>query len=281
MFSISLDWLSFTVERSAESDLLINSLAPGASVHPIAARFGYTWGRQAENGVVVFGHDSRDGMGTHVIISGSALRSFEDSGLPARSILAQVIQARGKVTRLDLAKDAQNESINIGDIEKAAIDGKRRGRAQSCASIRNDRGGYTLYIGSRSSERFARIYDKAAQTATVGQWIRYEFELKGDVARSMAGALSQNGVDWNGVFGAMAKDFFEVDAGNYSLFLEGSAVEGLPKIEKSSDREKWLLLQVIPAIQDHLAKHPDSAAIQALFYTLRPYFEDNLDGLKD
>lgn len=39
---------------------------------------------------------------------------------------------------------------------------------------------------------------------------------------------------------------------------------GFPKIEKQTDREKWLMLQVYPALAQHLSAEPDSAAIKLI-----------------
>jgi hypothetical protein len=43
--------------------------------------------------------------------------------------------------------------------------------------------GETLYVGSRKSDRFWRIYDKALEQGIVGPLYRIELELKGDRAR--------------------------------------------------------------------------------------------------
>ena len=273
MFSISLDWLSFTIPERKSPDAILEILSLNSASTPITPRFGYTWGRQSKDGVVLFGHATRLDMGLHILISGSALRALEASGHDANSLLAYVVKSRYKITRLDLAKDAQDEPIDLNAIMVAGVENKFTGTAQTCDIVKGNKGGRTLYVGSRKSERFARIYDKGAQTGTGENWLRYEFELKGDVARAIGNLLVEQRNDWNGVFGAMARSFFNVDAGGYEKWLEGESVKGLPKIEKRSDREKWIFEQVIPALTDHLAKNPDSAAIQALYYALRPYFE--------
>ena len=54
------------------------------------------------------------------------------------------------------------------------------------------RGGFTLYIGSRSSERCVRIYDKAAERlerageVVAGSWMRIELEATGHYADALA-----------------------------------------------------------------------------------------------
>lgn len=63
-----------------------------------------------------------------------------------------------------------------------------RGVRPSVSFISNDDGRDTLYIGSRQSDRYTRIYVKEVG---VDRWLRYEVECKGDLAASAyAAALS-------------------------------------------------------------------------------------------
>jgi len=55
---------------------------------------------------------------------------------------------------------------------------------RSLSLIVNSKGGETLYVGSRQSDQFARLYDKGAETGLLApgnQW-RYEVEFKGERA---------------------------------------------------------------------------------------------------
>jgi DNA relaxase NicK len=54
-------------------------------------------------------------------------------------------------------------------------------------------GGSTAYIGSRVSECYARLYDKGVEqkAAEPGRWWRFELELKGVTAKSVAFSLQQ------------------------------------------------------------------------------------------
>jgi DNA relaxase NicK len=65
------------------------------------------------------------------------------------------------------------------------------GRPAKRSLILNSDGGSTLYIGSRVSDRFARLYDKGIEqgTTAAGKWWRLELELKGRRSQSHAEAL--------------------------------------------------------------------------------------------
>jgi hypothetical protein len=86
--------------------------------------------------------------------------------------------------------------------------------------------------------------------------------------------LVMDDADWDKVFNTMAKKFFVTSEGNYADWLQGGSLPGLPKIEKQTDREKWINEQVIKAVTEHFAQNPESMAVKALFYALKPYFID-------
>lgn len=275
-YFISLDWLSVTFHGEVDYEDFLSRYAPSGDSASITAQHGYSWGYRSKNGAMVFGHISRNDMGTHVAFSGTALRNLETANISARMLLAEAIAKRGKVTRLDLAKDAHNSGIALPQIGEAGINNRFIGTARKCNIRHENNGGYTLYIGSRQSERFARIYNKAIEQGVSGDWLRYEFELSGDVAKQVARVLVMNETDWDKVFNTMAKRFFLTSEGGYANFLQGGSMQGLPKIEKQSDREAWIYGQVIKAVTEHFAEHPDSKAVEALYYALRPYFEIKL-----
>jgi hypothetical protein len=277
-FFISLDWLSVTFKGAVNHDGFLASYATSEKSASVTPQHGYNWGYRSENGAMVFGHSTRDEMGVHVSFSGSTLRNIEQRGITTHRLLSEAIALHGKVTRLDLAKDGHDTGIDLKRIAEAGVNNRYSGNARKCNLRRENNGGLTLYIGSRQSERFARIYDKAIEQGVQGDWLRYEFELSGDVAKQIARVLVSGEVSWDEVFNTMAKGFFQTTEGGYGLFLQGGSLPGLPKIEKTSDREAWIYSQVIKAVTEHFAEHPDSKAVEALFYALKPYFEPTTEN---
>jgi len=58
--------------------------------------------------------------------------------------------------------------------------------------IQNTGRGQTLYVGSRTSDEFGRVYDKAAERGDplhIGRWWRYEVEYKGEMAKILGQEL--------------------------------------------------------------------------------------------
>jgi len=97
-------------------------------------------------------------------------------------------------TRLDWALDDLTGQLNLDQMiemcKMAELEESNyitsRFRSFSLFQEGWGKAGKTLYLGSRESECYGRIYDKAAQQKIEDQhWIRVEFEYKGDKAKSI------------------------------------------------------------------------------------------------
>jgi len=268
MLSITLDWLAFTFKVDThEAAAWIQLFASSEGSVDAAPTNGYRAAYTTQKGVCVMWNIDRPEMGYHVIISGSAIRNItEQSDVDQKALLESVCNAGGSITRLDLAKDLTGKSISLDGIYKKLELRKSIGTARSFSQIHSINGGNTVYVGSRSSEKFIRIYDKAAQIGADGTpWFRYELECKGMVARGLASYLIQNG-NWGDGFDTIARGMVDLPGSvDYQAFFDGEKPEiGIPKLEKKSDREAWIESQVIPAVLKHYTDHRDSPAINRL-----------------
>ncbi len=267
-YSITLDWLAFTFrEDTHEQWQWLATYASSDDSGTERATNGYKLAARSKTGIIHMWHPDRPEMGRHVVISGSALRDLlKIHDLSQRALLAEVVNAGGSITRLDLAKDAKNEGINLDAIFQQMDAGKSTGTARTFTQLHSVGGGNTIYVGSRQSEKFIRIYDKAAQTGAEGAlWYRYELETKGMVARALATLLCTSDA-WVNAFDAMASGMVDLpQSKDYrKFFLPGVVPIGIPKLEKKSDREKWIEEQVLPAVLKHYTEHRDSPAINKL-----------------
>lgn len=68
----------------------------------------------------------------------------------------------------------------------------RRGRVPDICRVRDNKGGNTIYIGSRTSDKYLRIYDKGVEgkTNVPGELIRFEVEYKRGLAKQCLTWLS-------------------------------------------------------------------------------------------
>lgn len=89
-----------------------------------------------------------------------------------------------KCTRIDINQDFR---FSMEDVARSFYNHKTIFRASAYKYIKTDKGD-TLYIGSRESEVFLRIYDKMSEmlgcVVNTMQLTRVEFELKGACART-------------------------------------------------------------------------------------------------
>lgn len=172
----------------------------------------------------------------------------------------------GRFTRVDLAKDLAQTSIDFDGIYQALNARAYTGTAREPSQRKSPNGGNTVYIGSWKSDKFMRLYNKAAESKLKGEdWARFEIVMKSDYARAMAWNLANND-DWNAVFDGVALPTCAMpnNADYCKFFPAGTVPIGLPKIERLSDREKWIDQQVTPAILDYYATHKQSPAIAKL-----------------
>jgi len=272
MLTITLDWLAMTFkEWTNETQTFIYGYASTPTVVSTSPRNGYNAATLDANGVQAMWHTDRGEMGHHVIFSGSALRNlFEHHGISSEAILRAATHAGASFTRLDLAKDAQDVDIKLDRVWERISEAERRGSARSVGRIESNNGGYTIYVGSRQSEKFVRIYDKAAEQKLSGKlWYRFEIETKGMVARAVATSL-RSSHNWSGVFDSLVLSMVgEPKVLNLdNFFSEGAVPIGLPKIERHADREHWIATQVIPAVAKFYIENPTSEAVTRLIATL-------------
>jgi DNA relaxase NicK len=118
-----------------------------------------------------------------------------------------------KVTRLDLYKDVRDGSITKEEAERKWRAREVSSRAEKAGSYEglplgcgDDNGGATLTVGSRKSDTYLRIYDKAKEQAPDGEgrerylqecgpWLRIEVVLKDERAQLVVGEIADRGFD--------------------------------------------------------------------------------------
>lgn len=193
-----IDWLAFTVPTGAEgveitaADLVLRVC--GEPDVPALERgaMGYTHGFRLPGSGVILYNPQRPDMGIHCSLPSGALALCRKE---PKELIALVLSAGGKFTRVDVALDTDKthisvvfEAIQRGDLVSRSVQRTYQG------SFVDD--GYTIYIGARSSDRFVRIYNKAAeQKIDDGRiWTRAEVEFKKGQAQIAAAHIYQ-GID--------------------------------------------------------------------------------------
>ena len=178
------------------------------------------------------------------------------------------------VSRLDLqltfwGEKDQDARIALHNIEALERRSGSEGRPIKITHVKGNGGGDTLYLGSRASETYVRIYNKEREQSNDEAWataIRYEVEFKGDRARAVRDALAARGnSSWytaNLVVNECVYRGLVLPAGA-SISERAPVVGPKPK----SDVEGaivWLERQVAPTVRRLLAVVDRSVILEAL-----------------
>lgn len=202
-----------------------------AAVHPL----GYT---------VMCG---RDDMGVHLIMPGQSLQEGRTGQFGVEALVAALFRAGAKLTRVDVAIDASELSLDISALAKDYELGRYIGTPRVWHERRSENGGQTLYIGARTSDHYLRIYNKYAEEAKrvkkpdVEDWKRVELENHGMAARAV-GYDIRAGKDTFTVCGQHIVAV--VDFQNNAVWRQLMGAQDAPMLlshRKLHHTEKWML----------------------------------------
>jgi len=178
------------------------------------------------------------------------------SGSDAERLYNRLSPAKHKVTRLDLCFDFSfTEPRNIGSDLYTRLKINNFQKQRKFSLITNSDGGETLYLGSRQSMQFGRIYDKGVQSKTrePGLLWRAEVEYKkpksGSIAKGLdsispedrAVVISDTVAEW---FGERYAEIFPKGMIQKPLHL---AVER--RTTTANKKLGWLRTQVAPTVK--------------------------------
>jgi DNA relaxase NicK len=200
-FAVGIDYLALTVRGTT-----VQEVCEQLGASPCERDKGYrgypvSYLALAENGAVALLGTGAAGRPTevHADVPASFLASWGYARLQA---LAQWVRDRGHLTRVDLAFDDRLGVVTVATVRAACERGQAITHFRLLSRIdtvslerRGDRQGDTLTIGSRQSQTFLRIYDKALEQKRKGKdidgpWVRWELELKEERADKAGQALA-------------------------------------------------------------------------------------------
>jgi DNA relaxase NicK len=131
-------------------------------------------------------------------------RMFQVSGCRAKDY-AYLAAFDCKATRIDLQVTISYDGANVNQIIREKHDAAlaapaKEGRRPMVKGIMQNGAMQTVYIGSRSSEWYFRIYDKFAESSKeeYKNCVRFEIEIKGKAAKTLWKHIQaeQKGVAW-------------------------------------------------------------------------------------
>jgi hypothetical protein len=266
-----LDWLSVTY--TAEQ---VNALWPGlteglselmfyapviahmrGSFKPQKPRYGYRYVVQSEEGCSVHYTAPESMQGLHISYSGMAMNSVNALGM-----LRHHIDQGAKITRIDLAADLIGADLPIDHMfdmmknRKVGREGpKALTRAQKYTMLSGSTGS-TLYIGSRSSSKMLRVYDKRAQTGNEGKaWWRAELEVKGSAAHNASQIVLERGIE--ALRGIIKSVVHFPGVPEWEYLTDYAAVIMVKSDQKSRNTRDWILSHVAKVVAGQCRREED------------------------
>lgn len=165
----------------------------------------------------------------------------------------KLVGPKSKVTRIDLAV-TQSLLIEVDEVPRRYYEAltNKDIATRNYSLVQNTKRGQTLYVGSRQSEKFGRLYDKGVESgeALAGYRYRWEVEYKkpsSDRVARVLGAVKEYLAE---TITAMVFEFFDL-RGIPPLFPKsGHAINLTTETHITSlDRKlKWIRSQVRPSI---------------------------------
>lgn len=197
------------------------------------------------------------------------------SGAAAARVFAALYHPFCRVSRLDLQTTiwTAERAFSIGpEAYRRATEWNRHASGaikRKVYEMHGNDGGYTLYVGSRTSNSFLRLYDKNAQSKDeryTNAW-RYEVQIQGTSAAPVAESLTRSKGTIAGTIAATVRKYC-IERGvipAYSADMEAIVVpsQEIPKTDVAR-MLMWLEKQVLPTV-DRLRKMGYTADVAQLF----------------
>ena len=213
---------------------------------------GYNRSRKYQDGRLLMWNNSRQDMGYHWVFSGSTLTNLAERGLVPYILLRDYIAAGASISRLDLALDVYNSGLRLEDLELAIERNEQESTSRKFSRVKGigENEGFTLYIGSRQSTIYARLYDKAQERGETGDWKRLELELKAGRANAIGAKIASEGMRvLTTIIPGLLRgliDFPTIPLWGEILKAEKQYTPQSQK--KETNTMKWLLDQCAPAL---------------------------------
>jgi hypothetical protein len=264
-----MDWLAVTFPITVQPNVTLpSSLRQYTWGSPSKGSNGYRTRLSNEIGATLL-LNGQERMGIHMVLPGQALADIRRSGVTDHELCCHIVENDGKASRLDLALDLRDGTLTAGIMAQAFQDGRLKTPARSGMRLYSlTDTGETFSLGNRTSERYFRAYNKAAQLGLDEAWLRLELECKKLRARALLTTLADE-TNTRGVVNHAIGDFIhmpESDELNQALSEQAGELPEQPR--QLHNTLKWLIEQVAPAMAHYQAEHTEEnvgAILQAAY----------------
>lgn len=244
VLSEKIDWVAYSQANSFEWDLPPYIDNHWKKIYPLK---NYTNGEENKQGVRRYWNTEIMSQGKHVVMSGTASGILQENLSP---FLQWLISTGRKPTRVDYSVDVTHSKLKA---ETANTHVKKREiitHAQSARVVTDEfKGGFTQYLGTKSSETYTRIYDKSKEQNTDYGWVRFETVYQGDRAAPSVQAYLQCASTRPLIKSHVDFPRWE----DFGRIMSGDIVK-LVVSPKPTNTRHWLLTQVAKSMASELSR---------------------------
>jgi hypothetical protein len=259
--SLGVDWLTATAYRTKANrqfyelgkDIISDNAKHGNDVS--------NWKAQGYHGIKCAG--ARAGLRHDTFI-------VQLSADDAREHWKQVAELSNNVSRVDLQVTYEFERVQksfFRDEHERAMSGKAtNGRKANVTLITSTLTGDSIYLGQRSSDVYARCYDKGRESKQSDPFkvIRHEIELKRDAAKRTVERLIESPDPDTLTLGLVSRHFDLKHLRTSSQIHIDSESARARVISTNDKRLRWLHASVKPSVAVLLAAGEHEAVLKSL-----------------
>lgn len=262
-----VDWLTATSKKDT-----IKHEQVLASWYEVFRQWRHDNGLMAEASFLGYQGVTSEGMFIGTRYDGAMLRM---SGKAARKLWQQIWLEECKITRLDVQVTVQWEGAGFHPARLAAMQAEGANatlppnRQRNIEEHKDNKGGFTCYIGSRQSASFSRCYHKSAQDPDSygeGAW-RYEVQYNADAAPTVYQAMHKHEGDIEAAAIALVWDWYE-RRGVIPVFRRSASVVPVSRetisLTTLDKKLAWLYTQVRPSVAELLDQGYETEVLVAL-----------------
>jgi DNA relaxase NicK len=211
-------------------------------------------------------------VGEHCFVGRSDAGSMvQVSGSLADTLFRPLSHAGGRCSRVDIQVTATppegpDEYLRSA-YDNMSIHERSRGRPALLEIRDTNNGAKMVTVGSRTSEIYARIYDKGKESKDKN-WqgmVRHELEVKGQAARDLHTWLMDDILRVHTI-SAIVGNYFKQRG--CPMFWEEYEKRSVPDVQRRTKNDAtkiaWLATQVAPTFQDLVKKGKTAEALRAL-----------------
>jgi len=233
---------------------------------------GYDQARELETGALIAWHTERKEMGVHVRLSGSVLRHYSALNADWHVLLSWVKECKGRTSRVDLALDVRGSQLALVDLAKTRLQPyKGKGRTPKYLPVGTQEDGWTVYVGSRSSDKYLRVYDKAKEQGLKDEdYVRIELETKGEIAHAVGHEFpEQTTSECVAMAQTLIRGVCNFDHPSWQAAIGARDVALATPQGKERDTFGWLVKICAPALAKTIAKNPSQDVMGEFWNALR------------